>query len=143
MFLSPSFKRSPSNTWKPSVGEILQAEDSHDYFLKQIDHIISKCVVYLLCVQPDNVPLAMLEYLSNYKEGVNIDIHSRMNIDEATTNRYDHKLYLENAIDPIVAKLTSRLAHIRPESEEKVLEFLIHELTNMPATKSWAVTVNT
>lgn len=43
--------------------------DSHVYFTQFIDPIVARCITYLLCVQSDDVPNSMLEFLKHLRDG--------------------------------------------------------------------------
>lgn len=109
----------------PSSRQARKVIEAHDYFLKQVDPIIAKCITYLLCIQHDDVPVAMLEYLTKLKDGAELDPLPFINF---TKPRREQKVFLATTVGPIINKLVNRVALARPEN---VLEYFCSELSNM------------
>mmetsp|Transcript_9123 Transcript_9123/g.13736 ORF Transcript_9123/g.13736 Transcript_9123/m.13736 type:complete len:517 (+) Transcript_9123:96-1646(+) len=94
---------------------------AYDYFLKEVDPIVGDCITFLLCVQPDNVPKVMLEYLSQRKKGEKPSFC----IDKPGKTSKAQRLFLATQISPVLTKVVNRIATSRPEN---VLDFMCTEI---------------
>lgn len=134
---------------KPSGRLQKKIDVTYNYFLEEVDTVIGDCITHLLCLQPKDVPKAMLKYLKKRALEKKIaeqaaDATERNDIgevDEADEEEEDvedggksprpkkeHKLYLAMSIGPVVAKLVNRVAITRPK---RVVDFLCRELNVM------------
>ena len=52
---------------KPSERLVKKADNTYDYFLKEVDPLIGACITHMLCIQPSDVPLAMLDFFKQKK----------------------------------------------------------------------------
>lgn len=107
-------------------------EKTYDYFLREVDPIIGDCVTYLLCQQPENVPLAMFEYLTQLKKGNKLQPNFPSDDSEKSAVRTmdkkaskTQKLFLATQISPILSKVVNRIASQRPVD---VIGFICQEL---------------
>lgn len=96
--------------------------NTHDYFLSEVDPLISDCIAHLLVSQPRDVPKAVLEYFEHKKAGRSgTDVTSEI----VKRPRKEQKIYLATAIGPVIAKLVNRIAVTRPEN---ILDFMCSEM---------------
>jgi small GTP-binding protein len=121
----------------PSTRLVQKVDVTYNYFLKEVDPIISKVITHLLMKQPVNVPVEILEFVLIMKSGVSTDENNTPN--NTTDNKSSspvfntkpkkaQKIYLATHIGPSIAKLVNRIAVNRPS---RVLDFMIAELNQM------------
>lgn len=118
---------------KPSERLVKKADNAYDYFLKEVDPLIGACITHMLCIQPSDVPAAMLDFFKQKKlEEVTVGeapiIPSPSSSINNSKAKKEQKVYLATTIGPAVAKLVNRIASSRPQ---KVLDFIINELEIM------------
>jgi small GTP-binding protein len=110
---------------RPNLKRQQIIEKTYDYFLREVDPLVGDCVTYLLCMQPDNVPLVMLEYFTERKNGKKLIPSQQSKPDKASKSQ---KLFLATQISPILSKLVNRIATNRPTD---VLSYLCEELQSL------------
>ena len=117
---------------KPSERLVKKADNTYDYFLKEVDPLIGACITHMLCIQPPDVPLAMLDFFKQKKlEEITVgetQVLAPMPSAVHSKAKKEQKVYLATTIGPAVAKLVNRIASSRPQ---KVLDFIIYELEIM------------
>jgi small GTP-binding protein len=110
---------------RPNLKRQQIIEKTYDYFLREVDPLVGDCVTYLLCLQPDNVPLVMLEYFTERKKGTKLIPSEQPKPEKASKSQ---KLFLATQISPILSKLVNRIATHRPTD---VLSFMCDELQSL------------
>jgi ADP-ribosylation factor-like protein 13B len=117
---------------RPNLQRQQIIEKTYDYFLREVDPIIGDCVTYLLCKQPENVPLTMLEYLTQLQKGNKLQPNSSSEENEKSPMKMmdkkpskTQKLFLATQISPILSKIVNRIATQRPVD---VIGFICQEL---------------
>ena len=136
---------------KPSGRLQKKIDVTYNYFLEEVDPIIGDCITHLLCLQPKDVPTAMLTYLkrkaaeqraaaavaadggSSSSSGAETaevlqQQQPEEQQDKGVRPKKEQKLYLAMSIGPVVAKLVNRVAITRPK---RVVDFLCRELNVM------------
>eukprot|EP00605_Chrysophyceae_sp_TOSAG23-4_P000703 GSChrysophyteH1.ASY1.ANO1.787.1 assembled CDS len=116
--------RSLRQSQQPSERLKKKIDTTYNYFLQEVDPVISETITYLLCEQPIDVPGAMLNFLNRRNELEK----AKKKGDENKRPKKEHKLYLATSIGPIISKLVNRIATARPR---KVVGFLCEELQTM------------
>lgn len=126
----------------PSAKLVQKVDVTYNYFLKEVDPIISKVITHLLMKQPVNVPVEILDFVLIMKNGVSIPDESSTHITDNKPSiapvfnakpKKTQKLYLATHIGPSIAKLVNSIAVNRPS---RVLDFMIAELNQMIHGKS-------
>jgi ADP-ribosylation factor-like protein 13B len=113
-------KRAPSERLTRKISE------TYDYFLEKVDPILGECITYLLCEQPRDVAVSMMEFL-NAKQN-NIFIEAKVGEYSEHKPRRELKVFLATSIGPVVAKLVNRVALERPDD---VVGYMVSELKKM------------
>lgn len=102
-------------------------QDIENYLSSRVDHIISRCITFLLCMGPastlDTLQL-MLKYFTDIKFTGKCNIQS-FNVSKP---RHDQKLLLSTTIGPIISKLVNRMIFVRPNDP---ISYFIDEIKMM------------
>lgn len=114
------------NVIRPSLQRQEVMEKTYDYFLREVDPLVGDCVTYLLCSQPDNVAMVMLEYFTQRKKGIKMIPTVRRDKPEKASKA--QRLYLATQISPVLTKIVNRIATHRPQD---VLSFICVELEHL------------
>jgi len=114
------------NIIKPNLRKEELIKDTYNYFLKEVDPIVGDCVTYLLCIEPSNVPIVMLEYFQQRKKGIKLVPSIQKDKPEKVSK--SQRLFLATQISPVLTKIVNRIATHRPKD---ILGFLCTELENL------------
>lgn len=114
------------NIIKPNLRKEEIIKETYSYFLKEVDPIVGDCVTYLLCIQPNNVPIVMLEYFQQRKKGIKLVPSIQKDKPEKVSK--SQRLFLATQISPVLTKIVNRIATHRPKD---ILGFLCTELESL------------
>lgn len=122
-------KGSKSNPSQPTERLKKKVLDTQNYFYEKVDPIVGECITHLLCEQPSDVSLSMLDYFQKKARGepiVRTDTKLQHGIEKKA--KKELKLFLATSIGPVVSKLINRIALTKPDN---VIEFLCTEMTTI------------
>lgn len=107
----------------------LIVKDIEEYFSRNLDHLISRCITYLLCLEsnPERILHDMLDY---FKKTKNNRLDGEVVPNKLRRPRSDEKLILITRIGPVILKLVNRMIFLKPEEP---IDYLINELETMLA----------
>lgn len=104
-----------------------------NYFATTIDHLIGRCITYLLCTYPDDILMAMLLYFTKLKHGEDSFIS---NVTEKP--KIDQKILLATRIGPVISKLVNKMIAVRPTDP---IQYILDEISVMLEEQSKSISV--
>ena len=120
-------KKSSRIAHGPSPAVTLNKKKLYEYFLREVDPIISEVITHLLCSRPDDVLLEMLAFLRDKQESKTATAKFSNN---SVTDKVSavQRVFLATKISPLMSKIVNRIAVSQPKN---VIEFIILELNAM------------
>lgn len=122
---------------QPTAELLTKLDETYEYFLKEVDPLIGRCITHLLCKQPGDIAIGMLDFFDNEQmilAGDEIIEEENTPEDEDDINytkkkpKREQKMYLATSVGPAITKLVNRIAIRRPK---KVLDYCCVELNTM------------
>eukprot|EP00639_Heterosigma_akashiwo_P026624 CAMPEP_0194693820 /NCGR_PEP_ID=MMETSP0295-20121207/20813_1 /TAXON_ID=39354 /ORGANISM="Heterosigma akashiwo, Strain CCMP2393" /LENGTH=177 /DNA_ID=CAMNT_0039584883 /DNA_START=210 /DNA_END=740 /DNA_ORIENTATION=+ len=101
-------------------------EEAHNYLAANVDPIMSQLITYLMVDQPEDVSLAMVDYLRKLQAGEPLPVEAGA----AAARQAERKdrVYMAREVSPLLMKLMNRLIVARPVP---VVPFLLEQLEGM------------
>ena len=116
-----------NTTIDPSERLKKKVNDTRNYFYEKVDPLVGECNTHLLCEQPEDVSISMLEKKKKKSRGEPmVKDSSSETIDKAV--KKELKMYLATRIGPVVTKLINRIALEQPEN---VVDFICKEMVTI------------
>jgi small GTP-binding protein len=120
---------------QPTAELVTKLDETYEYFLKEVDPLIGRCITHLLCKQPNDIAMGMLDFFNNEQLILAGDEVIEEDTPEDEEDMYtkkkpkrEQKMYLAASVGPAITKLVNRIALKRPK---KVLDYCCVELNTM------------